>query len=203
MASSFARAVNQRLKAALQKATQIAGQARERAKSNWQKLRDNIGTWQDSRRRFERAQKQVENTKARIEETPRRPTPGLETEQTDRRRIIRDAEYDMRINEDPAFGAWVNRIGRMANAPIVPGKTITESRLNYLIELFGVEDALGLYEKVTGDENFGFEFFRVAYAEDGKNRGAYEGHYKLSDAIGMNIAQDDLFSMYEIYKVFL
>ena len=82
------------------------------------------------------------------------------------------------------------------------GETLTQTRLNALIEEFGVKDALELFEYVTKDPDFGFEQFKDAYAEDGKNAiTKSDDPYKLTNAIGMALATDELIASKPIYTL--
>lgn len=199
MAGSFREAFN---KAVKQAQSRIAGirEKRSRKKSNWQKIQESIGTWQESRERFERAKREKpsgpEPVMRPIREFAEIAGPG------ESRKLIRRREFDMKLDEDPAFGAWVNRVGAQTGAKMKAGKTLTQSRLDYLIELFGVEDELALYEYIVNDPDFGYEDFQKAYEQDGKNKAKDNDYpYTLQEAISMHMAQISLFKHFPIYQL--
>lgn len=199
MAASFKEAFNSAISKAQARISGIK-EKRSRRKSNWQKTRDEIGTWQESRER-------LEASKARIHESPAPPMKPIrefaEIEGPgESRKLIRRREFDMKIDEDPAFGAWINRVGAQTGAKLQAGKTLTQSRLDYLIELFGVEDELALYEYIVSDPDFGYKDFQKAYEHDGKNKAKDNDYpYTLQEAISMHMAQISLFKHFPIYQL--
>ena len=199
MAASFREAFN---KAIRQAQSRIAGikEKRTRKKSNWQRIQESIGTWQESRERFEAAKREQPSGPAPvmrpIREFAEIDGPG------ESRKLIRRREFDMKLDEDPAFGAWVNRVGAQTGAKMKAGKTLTQSRLDYLIDLFGVEDELALYEYIVSDPDFGYEDFQKAYEQDGKNKAKDNDYpYTLQEAISMHMAQISLFKHFPIYQL--
>ena len=199
MAASFREAFNKAIK---QAQGRIAGikEKRTRKKSNWQKTKESIGTWQESRERFEAAKREQPSGPAPvmrpIREFAEIDGPG------ESRKLIRRREFDMKLDEDPAFGAWVNRVGAQTGAKMKAGKTLTQSRLDYLVELFGVEDELALYEYIVSDPDFGYKDFQAAYEQDGKNKAKDNDYpYTLQEAISMHMAQISLFKHFPIYQL--
>lgn len=168
--------------------------------------------WQQSRKELERSKKRIETSAERI---PREPEPDfLEPEDMPAfptiapenveatRRMTRGREFDMLVDEDPAFMAWVNRVGGEAGIPVDPRLGVTQSRLDYLVELFGVEDPLALYEYITNDPDYGYKEFQEAYDIDGKNKTpGGEGAYKVNNAISMHMMQVELFKKFPIYEL--
>ena len=106
----------------------------------------------------------------------------------------------MKVEDDPAFMAWVNRVGAHLNAPIHESQSLTDSRLDYLIEYYGCEDALELYERVISNPDFGYAGFRNAYAADGKNRDQESWRYEAESMLNMFDYSDSMLQM-EIYNV--
>ena len=193
MASSFAAAFNR----ALARITAPKAPRVRRVSRSKQAIRD-IGTWQETRQRYE-------ITKPRIKQPAERqpPRPDIEPPRIDEvssRALVRQKEFDMKLDQDPAFMAWVNRIGQQIGARAKPGMTISESRLAALCERFGCEDPLELYEFITSFPEFGYAFFHDAYELDGKNRGRErELPYRIDEAISMALAQEQILQDYPIY----
>lgn len=197
MANLFAQAFN---KALARQSARIRGETapRRRTRSRSKQRARELGTWQEARRRLEESKARIKEPPEIVDET--RPVMDQQPPGAGSRSLVRDAEFRRRIDEDPAFGAWINRVGSAAGAPLLPGRTLTESRLAYLCGLFGVEDPLELYEFVTGFDDFGYTEFQSAYALDGKNRGnEREGAYTLNEAISMMMAQESVMRDYAVY----
>ena len=157
--------------------------------------------WQQSRKELERSKKRIETNAERI---PQEPEPDfIEPENVEAARALtRGREFDMLIDEDPAFMAWVNRVGGEAGVNIDPRVGVTQSRLDYLVELFGVEDPLELYEYISNDPDFGYKEFQEAYDIDGKNKTpGGEGAYRVNNAISMHMMQVQLFEKFPIYEL--
>lgn len=168
--------------------------------------------WQQSRRELERSKKRIETSAERIPQEPEpdflepddMPAfPKIAPENVEAARIMtRGREFDMLIDEDPAFMAWINRVGGEAGIPVDPRLGVTQSRLDYLVELFGVEDPLALYEYITNDPDFGYGEFQEAYDIDGKNKTpGGEGAYRINNAISMHMMQVELFEKFPIYEL--
>lgn len=199
MAASFTEAFNQ----AFARVNGVAKRTRQRAKSGWQKTKETIGSWQETRERFEREQLTRSKPRVRTDQYDSGKLARREARtEGGSRELTRDALFRMRVDESPAFMAWVNRIGRGMGVRAKSGETLTQTRLNALIEEFGVKDALELFEYVTKDPDFGFEQFEDAYAEDGKNAVTKsDDPYKLTNAIGMALATDELIASKPIYTL--
>lgn len=169
-------------------------------------------SWQQSRRELERSKKRQERAAARIPEAPEPdllepeapPSPvriGPENVSA-ARALTRQREFDMLVDEDPAFMAWVNRVGSEAGVKVDPRIGVTSSRLDYLVKLFGVEDPLELYEFIANDPDFGYADFKAAYEIDGKNKTpGGESAYRVNNAISMHMMQVQLFEQFPIYEL--
>ena len=198
MASSFAAAFNKALRQAQNK---IEGIKEKRVRK-----KPKMPTWQESRERFERekdriAQREkdfgVKQIKRDLPDTDeyRRKRAG------DSRELVRQAEFDIAVDNDPAFMAWVNRVGAQMGATVGQGQLITQARLDYLIDLFGMEDAFELYQFVTEFSDFGYKKFQAAYELDGKNaKEKTDSAYHITRAVSMHMAQVELFKNYPIYE---
>lgn len=198
MASSFAAAFNKALRQAQNK---IEGIKEKRVRK-----KPKMPTWQESRERFERekdriAQREkdfgVKQIKRDLPDTDeyRRKRAG------DSRELVRQAEFDIAVDNDPAFMAWVNRVGAQMGATVGQGQLITQARLDYLIDLFGMEDAFELYQFVTEFSDFGYKEFQAAYELDGKNaKEKTDSAYHITRAVSMHMAQVELFKNYPIYE---
>lgn len=194
---------------------------RERPKSSNKGLLGRIGTWQKSREIMERTKGRISRIQpleaiseqvthdeemAGYPNAPERPSLiqraksalGLDQQ----RKLIREREFSMAVNDDPAFMAWVNRVGAEAGIGAGKGRDLNKSRLDWLCKLFGVEDPLALYEYVSNDKDFGYAEFQAAYATDGKNHGkVWNPAYKLNDKISMHMVQISLFKKFPIYEL--
>lgn len=201
MASSFAAAFNQALRKAQDK---IAGVREKRVRK-----KPKMPTWQESRERFERNKERIAQREKQIgpEEINREAAnePDLAQYRRERagtsRELVRQAEFDIAVDNDPAFMAWVNRVGAQMGAVVRQGQEITQARLNYLIDLFGVEDAYELYQFVTEFSDFGYKEFQAAYDLDGKNaKEKTDGAYHITRVVSMHMAQVELFKNFPIYE---
>ena len=108
MASSFAAAFNKALRKAQDK---IEGVREKRVRK-----KPKMPTWQESRERFEREKdriaqrekdfgvKQIERDLPDTDEYRRRRAGNS-------RELVRQADFDIAVDNDPAFMAWVNRVG--------------------------------------------------------------------------------------------
>ena len=86
-------------------------------------------------------------------------------------------------------------------ATVGQGQQITQARLDYLINLFGMEDAFELYQFVTEFSDFGYKEFQAAYELDGKNaKEKTDSAYHITRAVSMHMAQVELFKNYPIYE---
>lgn len=220
MAGSFSDAFNKALSKIV--GGKVSGTPkRERVKSANKGLFGAIGTWQKSREIMEKTKGRIsrieplEATSEKVRQDqlmagypnpPERPSliqrikKGLGLDE--QRRLTRQKEFDMSIDDDPAFMAWVNRVGMETTVTAKPGESLTKTRLDYLVKLFGVEDALALYEYIKNDPDFGYADFQAAYADDGKNhQNKWNPAYKLNDSISMHMAQVQLFKQFPIYKL--
>ena len=198
MASSFAAAFNKALRKAQDK---IEGVREKRVRK-----KPKMPTWQESRERFEREKdriaqrekdfgvKQIERDLPDTDEYRRRRAGNS-------RELVRQADFDIAVDNDPAFMAWVNRVGAQMGATVGQGQQITQARLNYLINLFGMEDAFELYQFVSEFPEFGYSEFQAAYEIDGKNaKEKTDGAYHITRAVSMHMAQVELFKNYPIYE---
>lgn len=169
-------------------------------------------SWQRSRRELERSKARMETEAERIPEAPEpdllepeAPPPPLRIGPENvsaARALTRQREFDMLVDEDPAFMAWVNRIGSEAGVKVDPRIGVTSSRLDYLVKLFGVEDPLELYEFIVNDPDFGYADFKAAYEIDGKNKTpGGESAYRVNNAISMHMMQVQLFEQFPIYEL--
>lgn len=169
-------------------------------------------SWQRSRRELERSKARIETETERIPEAPEpdllepeAPPSSLRIGPENvsaARALTRQREFDMLVDEDPAFMAWVNRVGSEAGVKVDPRIGVTSSRLDYLVKLFGVEDPLELYEFISNDPDFGYADFKAAYEIDGKNKTpGGESAYRVNNAISMHMMQVQLFENFPIYEL--
>lgn len=198
MASSFAAAFNKALRQAQNK---IEGIKEKRVRK-----KPKMPTWQESRERFEREKERIaQREKDFGVKQIKRDLPDTDEYRRKRagnsRELVRQAEFDIAVDNDPAFMAWVNRVGAQMGATVGQGQQITQARLDYLINLFGMEDAFELYQFVTEFSDFGYKEFQAAYELDGKNaKEKTDSAYHITRAVSMHMAQVELFKNYPIYE---
>lgn len=198
MASSFAAAFNKALRQAQNK---IEGVREKRVRK-----KPKMPTWQESRERFEREKERIaQREKDFGVKQIKRDLPDTDEYRRKRagnsRELVRQAEFDIAVDNDPAFMAWVNRVGAQMGATVGQGQQITQARLDYLINLFGMEDAFELYQFVTEFSDFGYKEFQAAYELDGKNaKEKTDSAYHITRAVSMHMAQVELFKNYPIYE---
>ena len=194
MAASFTEAFNKALAR-----IQAPRAARVRKVSRSKQLLRELGTWQESMKRFEITKPRIKQVKERAIPQPDIKAPKLD--EISSRVLVRQKEFDMKLEQDPAFMAWVNRMGQQIGAKVKPGLSISESRLAALCERFGCEDPLELYEYITSFPEFGYAFFHDAYELDGKNRGRERDiPYRIDEVISMALAQEQVLQDFPIYK---
>ena len=221
MAGSFSDAFNKALSRIV--GGKVGGkQPRERPKSSSKGLLGKIGTWQKSREIMEKTKgrisriEPIEAVRGKVAQDQMiagYPNPPEKRSIIQRaksalgldeaRKLTRQKEFDMAVNDDPAFMAWINRVGAETDLSVKPGEDLTRTRLNYLCDVFGVEDPLALYNYIVNDPNFGYADFQAAYEQDGKNhQNRWNPAYKLEDAISMHMMQVMMFKKFPIYAVF-
>lgn len=194
MASSFAAAFNKALSRIVTPKT-----PRVRTVSRSKQSLRQLGTWQESRKRYEITKPRIKQVEER--QIPQPETRALPLDEISSRALVRQKEFDMKLEQDPAFMAWVNRMGAAIGARVKPGMTVSGSRLQALIEKFNVEDSLELYEFITSFPDFGYAFFHDAYELDGKNRGRERDYpYHVTEAISMMLAQEQVLQDFPIYR---
>lgn len=104
---------------------------------------------------------------------------------------LRDTEFKMKADDDPAFYAWANRVGKEFGAPLISGKTITDSRIEYLMKQYGCKDKLELYELITSKSKYDYGKFKAAYEKDGKNANE-EYRYTDDNRLAMQTAAEKM-----------
>ena len=162
-----------------------------------------------ARKLISRAVERVSNAgrraKTRTPSQPPRATPKppktTQPKQGSSKAELRSREFQMKADSDPAFYAWVNRVGRSAGLKPIPGQTLTNSRLNGLVKKFGCKDALELYELVTSNKKFGFDKFRAAYERDGQNS-SEEYRYTDNNRLAMQTAAEKMIAKRGYNKLF-
>ena len=198
MASSFTDAFNKALSRIV--TTIVTPKTpRVRTVSRTKQALRQLGTWLESRKRYEITKPRIKQVKERAIPQPEIKPPKLD--EVSSRALVRQKEFDMRLHDDPAFMSWVNRMGQQIGAKVKPGLSVSESRLAALCEKFGCEDPLELYEYITSFPEFGYAFFHDAYELDGKNRGReLDIPYRIDEVISMALAQEQVLQDFPIYK---